>query len=231
MELYKIILLLFLFLGFGCNYTKLKTSSENNIDSGKLTLPQELIPGLSYAVINQKVFESKCLSCHDSSSKINLSTYTDVINNISGIERSVFQERSMPKRGSLTEAELSYLWTWIRVGMPEFPQNSVGEPEPEPKPEPIQPTFESLNKKIFQVSCKDCHNPTGTGKRILLDKESILNSPLELVIPENPDESGLVLALEREDDKRMPPAKDGYSELSAEYKAAVRKWIENGAKD
>jgi hypothetical protein len=33
------------------------------------------------------------------------------------------------------------------------------------------------------------------------------------------------------DEKRMPPAKEGYSTLKAEEKAAIRKWIENNAKD
>ena len=58
-----------------------------------------------------------------------------------------------------------------------------------------------------------------------------MNSPLELVIPGNADESGLVVALERSDDKRMPPGKEGYSVLKDDAKLAIRKWIENGAKD
>lgn len=97
--------------------------------------------------------------------------------------------------------------------------------------EPILPTYESINKNVFMVSCKDCHNPAGSGKRILFDKLSLLNSPLELVIPGDPDESGLVVALERLDGKRMPPAKEGYTALKDEQKLAIRQWIENGAKD
>ena len=87
------------------------------------------------------------------------------------------------------------------------------------------------DKQIFQISCTECHSPSGTGKRILLDRESLMNSPLELIIPGNPDESGLVVSIERSDDKRMPPAKEGYVALKNEKKAAIRKWIENGAKD
>ncbi len=96
---------------------------------------------------------------------------------------------------------------------------------------PIQPTFESINTHVFLKTCKNCHTPEGKGKRVLLDLESLLNSQLQLIIPMNPDESGLVVAIERKDDERMPPAENGYAELSIETKLAIRKWIENGAKD
>lgn len=97
--------------------------------------------------------------------------------------------------------------------------------------EPILPTFESINRNIFNKSCTKCHNETSSGKRVLLDKDSLLNSPLELVLPNNPDESGLVIAIERTDKKRMPPPKEGIKALGAEAQSAVRKWIENGAVD
>jgi uncharacterized membrane protein len=154
-------------------------------------------------------------------------SYADVAKNIDLIKKVVFVEKSMPKKGFLTDEELSYLWNWIKIGAPE--QASDGSVSPEP--EPIISTYDSINRHVFQTSCKECHNPTGTGKRVLLDKSSLLDSPLELVIPGNPDESGLVIDLERTDDKRMPPAKEGYSALKDEAKIAIRKWIENGAKD
>ena len=64
-----------------------------------------------------------------------------------------------------------------------------------------------------------------------MDKDSLMNSPLELVLPGNADESGLVLSVERSDKKRMPPAEDGYSALKDAEKTAIRLWITNGAKD
>lgn len=95
--------------------------------------------------------------------------------------------------------------------------------------EVLEPTFESIDRIIFQKTCTDCHYSGGDGKRVLLDKKSLLNSPLELVIPGNPDESGLIISLERTDDKRMPPAEDGYDVLSSEEISVIRKWIEIGA--
>lgn len=210
----------------GCNYSKFKnpTGDENQLFS----LPAEKVSELSYAVLAQKVFTPKCVSCHGTSGNISLENYTDVARYKEQIKKSVFIERTMPKRGGLSDEELSYLWNWLKMGTPEFPQSGTVPPIEE---EPLIATFASIDKHVFQVSCKECHNPTGTGKRILLDKESLLNSPLELIIPENPDESGLVIALERSDDKRMPPEKEGYSALNDETKAIIRKWIENGAKD
>ena len=190
-------------------------------------LPQEKIASLSYGLINEKIFKNKCIYCHDNSKKIGLENYADVVKNLKGIKTSVFDEKSMPKKGLLTNEELSTLWNWIQLGAPKFAKDG----SPVVSPEPILATYDSINKNVFQTSCKDCHNPKESGKRVLLDKESLLNSPLELIIPGNADESGLTLAIERIDNKRMPPAKDGYAIVSDEAKLAIRKWIENGAKD
>ena len=208
----------------GCNYTKIKQPLSNNQG---FNLPQEKLSELSYNLISQRVLGPRCVTCHGSSGGVSLETYSDVTRELEKIKKSVFSDRTMPKRGSLSDEELSLLWNWIKIGAPELAQNgNIG-----PKPEPLLATFDSINKHIFQASCVECHNPSGTGKRILLDKESLLNSPLELVLPFNADESGLVIAIERTDSKRMPPANDGYAELKEEEKLAVRKWIENGAKD
>ena len=198
-------------------------------------LPAEEISQLSFSLVSQKIFASKCVSCHGNAGGINLESYPEVVKNINLIKKAVFDKKTMPKNGSLTNEELSYLWNWIKIGAPEQPQNGntnpLPNPLPDPLPGPILATYDSINKNIFQNSCKDCHNSAGSGKRILFDKDALLNSPLELVIPGNPDESGLIVALERNDDKRMPPAKEGYSALTDEAKWAIRKWIENGAKD
>ncbi len=212
----------------GCNYTKLKDTQRN--ENQNFSLPADQISELSYGLINQKILSAKCVSCHGNSGTINLESYSEVLKNIPLIKKSVFQEKTMPKKGFLTDEELSYLWNWINIGAPEQAQNGAANP-PSQVEEPIVPTYDSINKHVFQKTCKECHTITGSGKRVLLDKDSLLSSPLELIIPGNPDESGLVIDIERSDDKRMPPQKEGYSALTNETKAAIRKWIENGAKD
>ncbi len=188
--------------------------------------PEEKMTMMNYSFISSRILEPKCTSCHGTAGNINLESYEAVILHLKGIKKSVFQERTMPKKGALTAEEKRLLWGWIEMGAP---RESASLPPEEL--EPLISTFDSINKHILQTRCLDCHNPTGTGKRILLDKESLLNSPLELIVPGNADESGLIIALERSDEKRMPPAEDGYSELKEEEIRIIRRWIDNGATD
>ena len=193
----------------------------------KFDLPQEQKVQLSYNYVYQNVFARNCVSCHGNSGNVNLETYANVISQISKIKSSVFVDHSMPKKSSLTNKELSILWTWIEIGAPALPQTGISETPTEP----IQPTFESIDKNIFQVTCIKCHAPEKSGKRVLLTKDELMNSPRLLILPGDPDESGLVIALERKDEKRMPPAKEGYAQLKPDQLQAVRDWINKGAAD
>lgn len=117
-------------------------------------------------------------------------------------------------------------------GSPNPGDSASGDPNdlpPEQQVIPLAPSFEEINRVVFQKTCIKCHNPTGTGKRVPLDREGLLNSPLELVIPGNADESGLIISLERADKKRMPPIKDRYYAIRPEVIAVIRQWIDQGA--
>lgn len=214
--LFSVILLL-----TSCNYTKIKDGGFDGNSAFKM--PPEQKAQLSFNYIYQTVFVPKCVSCHGNSGGVNLETYQGALDHLSAIKKSVFQKQTMPKRGSLTFNEKAALWNWIEMGAPRDGDGTT------PPPDPITPAYDSISKHIFQVKCVTCHTPGKTGERVLLDKDSLLNSPLELVIPGNADESGLVVAIERTDDKRMPPAKEGYSKLSDEEIGAIREWIMNGA--
>ncbi len=206
----------------GCAYKIYKDPSGaiQNFD-----LPKEQKVRLSFNFIYQNVFVSNCVSCHGNAGSVNLETYSNVLAHLSKIKIAVFDDHTMPRKGTLTSQELAILWTWIEMGAPEKPQRGT----PDPTPEPVQPSFESINKNIFQVTCVKCHSADNSGKRVLLTKEELLNSPRELVLPGNVDESGLVIALERKDEKRMPPAKEGYSQLKDDQIKAIREWIAQGA--
>ena len=95
--------------------------------------------------------------------------------------------------------------------------------------EPIQANYESIYKNVFISRCVTCHSVGNSAYQVLLSREDLLNSPLELVLPGNPDESGLIIAVERSDHKRMPPEKEGYSALTSVEIEALRKWIADGA--
>ena len=158
-----------------------------------------------------------------SSGGVNLESYSEILKSLDLVKQSVFFTQSMPKNNFLTQDEKRLLWNWIDMDAPQQAQDPISEP---PWPEPVQANYESINKNIFIPKCNSCHSTGNTGGRILLTKEDLLNSPMELVLPGNPDESGLVIAVERDDKKRMPPEKDGYAGLKDEEKIAIRKWIE-----
>lgn len=209
-----------------CNYTRLKEAGNSTVQTLGTIDQNEKLTMMNYEFIATRIITPKCQNCHGDSGNINLETYERVISHLDAIRKAVFVEQTMPKRGALTFDEKRLLSNWIALGAPR-----ESEAPPPIDSDPLVPTYESINKHIFQAACIHCHDPTGTGKRILFDKDSLLNSPLELIIPGNSDESGLIVALERTDEKRMPPAKEGYSALKDEQKAVIRKWIDNGAKD
>ena len=70
----------------------------------------------------------------------------------------------------------------------------------------LKPTFDSIYQYVFARRCISCHSLGKPAHQVLLDRTSLLTSALDLVKPGNPDESGLVLAIERNDDKRKPTA-------------------------
>lgn len=205
-----------------CNYTRLKDSGDAVQSFGDVN-PEEKATMMNYKFISSRILEAKCTSCHGSSGNVNLESYDAVKTNLAKIQTSVFVEQTMPKRGTLTTEEKRLLWNWIKSGAP---LNSAELP---PEEEPLIATYDSISKHIIEPKCITCHNPSGTGNKVGLDKESLLNSPLELVLPGNADESGLIIALERKDDKRMPPAKEGYAALKPEVIQVIREWIMNGA--
>lgn len=218
-----LIFLLFVIFTSGCNYNRLKS----NQNEGNQQISQELAKKLSFAFVYNEVFSPKCVSCHGDGNKLNLQTYSTTIVKLAEIENSVFVTQTMPKQGSLTEEQKLILKGWIQAGAPEFPASPV---DPPPN-ETLEPKFASIDRNIFQNRCVVCHSPGNSAKHILLTHQELLDSPRELVLPGNPDESLLVIAIERDNDKRMPPAKEGYSKLKEDEILAIRKWILNGAQD
>lgn len=210
---------------YGCNYSKNKGDGTGDIaQSYSLSAEQKSL--LSYSYVYQNVFLPKCISCHGNSGSVNLESYENTLPHLETMRRVVFESKTMPKNNSLSNEEKAILWNWIDLGAPK-----ESKAQSEPPVLKLTPTFDSIFKLIFQVKCLSCHGESKVAKRILLDKISLFNSPLELVLPGNPEESGLIIAIEREDEKRMPPDKEGYSKLNESEISAIRTWIINGAKD
>jgi uncharacterized membrane protein len=211
-----------------CNYTRMKNGGDSGNDAFGTLDPNEKATAMNYTFIAENILKPKCISCHGNSGGVNLESYESVLSQQHKIHQSVFVEHTMPKKGALSDAEMRLLWHWLDMGCPKESENGGSGT---PIPDPLKPTFDSINSHIFQVKCVTCHSPGQSAKRIPLTKDFILNSPLELALPGNPDESGLVIAVERTDEKRMPLAKEGYGPLSDEEKKTIREWISNGASD
>lgn len=216
-----------IFMASGCRYSRVTIPGDLNSDlNEQMSLPAEEKLKLSYNLINQNVLVPKCTSCHGNSGGVSLETYADVLKALPEIKNSVFISQTMPKKNFLTDEENRLLWNWIELGGPLQAQKPGDEPQ---LPEPVQPTYESINKNVFIPKCVTCHSAGNSAWQVLLTRQELLDSPLELVLPGNPEESGLVIAVERTDHKRMPPENDGYAALKADEIAAIKKWIEDGA--
>ena len=185
-----------------------------------------------YNLINEKIFQPKCVSCHGDSGNISLETYADIYGHIEKIKEVTITTKKMPKSPyqALTNSELGLLATWIKAGAPEKPLD--GTEQPPVKIEPLEPTFNSINKNILKNKCIVCHSVGKVAERVPLDSpKSMIDSPLEIVIPGNSEESGLIISTSPNARKIMPPKKSGIAPLKPEEIEIVRQWIDNGAKD
>lgn len=225
--LWPVVLLIFILAG--CNYSKLKT-------------PAEVVPGnlnykaseLTYSSVYSRVFRPNCVSCHGNSGDVNLESYSSTKAVLSKINQSAIVERKMPKApgAKLSANQLGLLSAWIQAGAPETFQGE--EPPP-----PLEPKFASIKMHILEPKCIMCHAPGQSVARIpLVTKDDLLNSPLDIVIPGDPEESGIILSVTSpRPDKIMPPLTGddgkptGFTHLTDEQIKAIRDWIQNGAKD
>ncbi|MDD4975891.1 MAG: hypothetical protein PHY93_16155 [Bacteriovorax sp.] len=228
LEIYK----LMFFIGASllvssCSYRKEKGSELF------VSYNQAILDKVSYQLINQRILIPKCIACHGNSGNVNLESYSSVYGHIEKIKEVSIATRVMPKSPypALNNEELELLATWIQAGAPDKPLDGSDQPPP-PKQEALEPKFLSIKKNIFQNKCMVCHSAGKEAERVSLDSaEDLINSPLDLVLPGNPDESGLVLAVLPTARKIMPPKKSGIANLLPSEIEIIKQWIANGAKD
>jgi mono/diheme cytochrome c family protein len=128
---------------------------------------------VSFAMVQEKVFEPSCVSCHGNRGGVNLESYSSAFSNLSAINTAVFTKHSMPQGGSLSADQLAILQAWINEGGPEF-ASSPTSPEPQPSPSPIGPadaliairqSFDQSVRPLVAKACMECHDshakPTG----------------------------------------------------------------------
>jgi uncharacterized membrane protein len=183
----------------------------------------------SYYGIRNAILSPKCVACHNAnntSGGLAFDSFAIVKQNIDRIIKAALVDKIMPPSAPLSDQEQRALRAWIDAGLPE--QTA----EPTPTPAAIEATYSSIRKNIFEMKCISCHSTGGSAEKVsLTNYTDLMNSPREIVLPKNADESGLVIAIERQDEKRMPPPKAGLGALSATEILTIRQWITDGAKD
>jgi uncharacterized membrane protein len=194
------------------------------------------ISELTYSSVYQRVLRPNCVGCHGNgnSNGTTLENYGDVKANLKQIYQTTVAQRKMPKAPMrpLTSDQLGILNAWIKADAPETAQDKEA-------PIPLGPMFDSIKYNILETKCLQCHVPGKSAAQIpLVTKDDLLNSPHELVIPGNPDESGIMVAIRGLNPKKlMPPPRDaqgkptGFTKLSDQEIDAFAVWILNGAKD
>lgn len=102
--------------------------------------------------------------------------------------------------------------------------------QPERQNKVLSANFSSIKKEILDVSCVRCHSRGSSNldaSRIPFEsREDLLNSPRDLVVPKDPDSSGLVISIRPGAKKPMPPSGPP---LSTDEITIIFQWIENGA--
>lgn len=214
----------------GCSYR----INKDQTDLNSIFVSRQMMDSVSFIEVKNKVLIPKCISCHGNSGGVNLENYSAARSHLDAIAQSTLIKKTMPKAGNekLTPEEYLLLAAWVKAGGPETPLNGTDVPPPAPV-EILKPEFTSIKKLIIDRKCLSCHKPGGEAPRVPLNTpEEMIDSPLEIIIPGNADESGFIMTLDWENStKPMPPKKSGITPVSAEEIEIIKQWINNGAKD
>ena len=110
MELKKLNFFLILFVITSCSYN----SFEDKFDGGSGCF------NVSYASDISPIISTNCAisGCHAGSQFPDLRIFSNVQSNANTI-KSLTQSRAMPKKGSLTPAEISLIGCWVDNGAPD----------------------------------------------------------------------------------------------------------------
>lgn len=201
-------------------------------DSGESKISAELMNRVSYNLVKAQVFDRSCIMCHGNSGGVNLETYEQAVSVLEKIRISTVVAGRMPKPPipALDTQQMEILRAWIATDGRRLPAD--GSEDPPQVSEPLEPKFASIEKLILKQKCLSCHGPGGNAARVsLASPQEMIDSPLEILLPGNPEESGLILVLLETARKRMPPRDSQFSAVKPEEIQVISDWIRNGAID
>lgn len=226
--------LLLLFTSCGGNGNGTNESSLFPVFKKSRELQTEAV---NFNQLKSEVLEPKgCLNCHDSDGygyEEGLLSAKNATGSLlikqGDYKNSIFfnwlDTGKMPKKKSkLSEDQLALVKNYIEN------VNKTTQPKVDPPIQKIEPKFSSIRTLIFETKCIKCHGTNGEVAKIpLIDYNLLLNSPREIVLPNNANESGLILVTESTGADLMPPLSSGFQRLTAEEIDAIKNWINSGA--
>ena len=220
----------------GCSFSYDKTAG------GRMDVPSYRSGQVSFALVDQYVFQPKCTGCHNatrSGGNVRLDGFANVSANLADIRNDVLVKGSMPKApvSALSDAQRNLLQSWLDAGAPE--KVAGGDVVTLPLDQPLRPVFSSIRQKVFEPKCLVCHSPgsdSPKAAKIPVDTlEALTASPESgdeddtLVVPGKPDKSYLLVLINPDTRKRMPPRKSAVAPVTPEELSVIRTWIAEGA--
>lgn len=203
-----------------------------DVGNDEVKVSEALIRSISYEEVSEKVFRPKCIGCHGSSGGVNLESYKSASSHLEAIKNSTVVRRTMPRSPviALTKNELELVAAWVAAGGPDSPLDGSTSGGTTGGGPVLEPTYESIKKQIIDRKCLSCHTAGGSAHRMPFNtREELLDDTYEVVIPNNPDESGMLIVLKPDARKPMPPKDSGFSAVTESEKAVIREWILKGA--
>jgi hypothetical protein len=228
-------IIIFSFL-LSCSYHVDKTGGANQSQSDAALGTQPI----SWRLMQTSVLKS-CLQCHSGSKQPLLFSYSDMVQNISGVWAEV-SSGTMPPPSSgisrLSTCRTAILRKWIDLGTPENSSVMVSSLPECPShggdggdlPINQMPlNYQTLRTKILEPRCLHCHNVNDT-----TDAGAILFSPYSQLMQgarkwSSPAKDSKVVHLSRTTnlDDRMPPPEDGDA-LQEDEIQFIERWIDAG---
>ncbi len=201
--------------------------------------PTPVFGQVDYATVSHYIIQPYCLKCHSAGQNDpTLESYQDLKDNLADITQDVLVDKSMPRKTTLSATQLQLVQFWVDAGAPESLPGASPSPSPSPAPStspspapsltPILATYTSIRAAVFEKRCLGCHKVGGTAADVpLADYAAMLASPRGIVDTAKPEESGLLIAIQRAatDKKIMPPK----GPLPPDQIAIIEAWILAGA--
>lgn len=173
---------------------------------------------LNFAVVKDRVLKKNCIQCH-----LAYEDYNTVAADKEKILDAILTDR-MPKNAPpLNDNLKSLMVAWVRAGAP------AGQLPPDRGSDKLEPTWDSLSKKVFFPKCIQCHNPNGQAKfmdlstrqRFFEEREYLLNNFEDV-------ENSYLFEILTDPEEPMPPEWSDLGRLSEEELKVIKEWIEKG---